>query len=189
MCIRDRVKPLVTLLTHVIAQDNRACLSRTTGLICLPRITDIMAEEKKTISFTFKHTAGPPSNMTTVVKTVFDVDDLIIKRTRNCSVCKVVEVVIPISRCKECNAINMRVMRCRESLDEESLKSWDNMSKEKRVEFIKEARGLMGHQLKAKMRMFATQVMENKVTISTQGQGIYRDSKDLGKSTKTNRNN
>ena len=63
-----------------------------------------------------------------------------------CSVCK---KEIPISRCKASNAIHRRVIRCSKSLDEGSLEAWDNMSKEKKAAFTKEAHGLTREHLRA----------------------------------------
>ena len=117
--------------------------------------------------------------MTAVVRSVFDVGDLVNKRKRFCSACHKVEIEAPLSRCKECNAVNMRVLRCKKSMDEGSIEAWDNMSKEKKAEFIKESHELLGNELKAKMKMVATQEMESKQTISIRGKGLYKDSTDL----------
>ena len=66
------------------------------------------------------------------------------------------------------------------SLDDGSIEAWDNMTKEKKAEFIKESPEFLGNELKAKMKMVATQEMESKQTISIQGKGRYKDSTDLG---------
>ena len=66
-----------------------------------------------------------------------------------CSACKEDEVPFPATRCKECNAIHLRVIRCSKSLDEGSLEAWDNMSKEKKAAFTKEAHGLTREHLRA----------------------------------------
>ena len=103
------------------------------------------------------------------------------ERERTCALCKKVQVMLPVTRCKPCNTLYNRVLNTKYLMGRGSIGVWDDMEKEKRNEFIMSAQDLKGKALKAKLQTYLSQELESKVTISVIGTGEFKDSPDLQK--------
>ncbi len=59
------------------------------------------------------------------------------------------------------------------------LACWDNVPKDEKAEFVRDANDLTGSELKAKMKQLICQALETKLTVALIGNGIFLDSPDL----------
>ena len=93
--------------------------------------------------------AAPPQPPTDLVMTLSGQRPA--PQPRVCSVCKKTKVKPPITRCRACNTLNMRICNCKKTLDTGSLEQWDNLDPEKKAQFVRNTHGMMGSELRAKM--------------------------------------
>ena len=69
------------------------------------------------------------------------------EKERKCCFCKKVQVMPPVTRCKPCNRLYNRVLNAKHSMGQGYIEVWDNMDKDKKVEFIRSAKDLIGSDL------------------------------------------
>ena len=61
---------------------------------------------------------------------------------KKCCLCKKVQVVPPVTRCKPCNTLYNRLQRARNTMQPHIIEDWDRLDKYKKAEFIMSARHL-----------------------------------------------
>ena len=71
-----------------------------------------------------------------------------------CSQCKQVQVIFPITKCKPCNSIYNRVQYYKTLMDEEAIRAWDKMDKDKKAEFIRSASHWFENHLQRQLQQF-----------------------------------
>ena len=83
-----------------------------------------------------------------------------------CSLCKKWQVMPPITRCKPCNSLYNRVLNAKKTMGRCSIEVWDNVYKEKKVEFIMSAQDLTASNLRVRLRQFVGEDIESMQSIS-----------------------
>ena len=75
-------------------------------------------------------------------------------RERVCSLCRTVQVKVPITRCKPCNSLYNRFIDVRKTVQPLCQNAWDNVDKDRKVAFIRSCRNTAKHEMKGLLRQF-----------------------------------
>ena len=92
-----------------------------------------------------------------------------------CSQCKKVKVKPPITKCKPCHKLYIRVHYAIKEMRSESIAAWDGMNKDKKAELIKSVNDFTGSDLRSRLR----QSLEEDIESNLSGTGNFFDSPDL----------
>ena len=72
----------------------------------------------------------------------------------------------PITRCKPCHTLYMRFSYNRNLMDQRSVDAWNNLNKDKQVEFMKSVKDLTPSNLRVRLRQFVGEDIESMQSIS-----------------------